>query len=192
MRLSRLVQNILSVYARATQEQREQGAGWFAVAHLHARLMAQRFGITTAQAAAILAAFSPATAWDANLAHAWAFLRGEQPPTLRMNIRKAQAIFDGADPEAVLRTDRSSGKVWAFFCNIIEPTSSDLVTIDRHAFDAALGVKFIGNNRPFSDMRNGNVYALMSKAYKLAGEQVGLLGNQMQGIVWWVWREGSP
>ena len=70
-----------------------------------------------------------------------------------------------------------------FYGNIVNPWGEG-VTIDRHAYDIAVGIRH-GNTRPGIGKR---VYREFSAAYIAAAHECGIFPLEMQAITWTVWR----
>jgi hypothetical protein len=118
--------NLRAVLARAIREDWSDGVAWYdeaagQVCRMHLTDAGYRLGLTHSQTAAIVAALSPRMRWEKNL-HAARFVieaaatgvplaapRGVS--AFGRNIRKAERVALGADPEAVL----SGPKVRAFW-----------------------------------------------------------------------------
>ena len=171
-----LIENITAVFDRATQDEVEDGLFWYPRAHQIAREIAP----TVEAGAGVIAALSPMMTWDRNIMLAReAFATGVAQGGLSKNVAKAQAIIDGADPLDVLGGD----KVRTFYGNIVNPWG-DGVTIDRHAYDIAVGKRH-GNTRPGIGKK---VYREFSTAYIQAALGLGVFPVELQAITWTVWR----
>ena len=125
--------NIVRTYRKATDDQIGRGASWYADAHTFARALDPT---NPRRAAGVLAALSPLMKWDRNMVlAARVYAEGFASGALGNSLRAADAIYAGADPLDVLK----GKKVRAFFATINDPTGTDAVVIDRHAFDIAIG-----------------------------------------------------
>lgn len=172
----KLIENIESVWNAATQDEVESGIMWYPTAHKIAREIAP----TLEAGAGVIAALSPLMPWDRNMYLAReSFATGIAFGGLSKNVAKAQAIIDGAVPLEVLGGD----KVRTFYGNIVNPWG-DGVTIDRHAYDIAVGVKH-GKVRP--NIGKG-VYREFSQAYIDAAAEIGILPLELQAVTWTTWR----
>lgn len=169
--------NILTVLDNATAEQRESGLTWYENAH---QIAAESGDVR--MGAGIIAALSPMMSWDRNVALARrTWTDGKASGALGRNVAKADSILNGADPLDVL----GGLKVRSFFLNILDPSDPTPVTIDRHAYDIALGERNTENDRPSLSNKR---YAHLSDQYRLAAAEVGLVPNQVQAITWEAWR----
>ncbi len=174
------VENVLSVARRASAADIESGISWYNEAH---DIAANISPIGTAAGAGVIAALSPRQGWNRNVMLARdAFVLGSAYGSLGHSIRKANAIIAGADPLDVL----GGNKVRAFFDNILWPDHSDMVTIDRHAFDVAYGRSTDDVTRRMLDRKG--VYDAVSDMYRAAASDLGITAPQLQAITWTTWR----
>lgn len=183
------VDNILSVFERATDAEYAHGMTWYNLANKHAWELDFR---DFRNGAGVLAALSPLLSWPKNVEYArLAYSLKGYPvedvvnyiPTLRGSARKALAIVNGADPRNVI----SGPKVTSFFTNIVDPYCEDprFVTIDKHAMDIANGevTPYKGANKI-----NAKGYVAYANAYVAAAREMGILPLQMQAVTWVAWR----
>jgi len=77
-------------------------------------------------------------------------------------------------------------KVGSFANNLADPKNSLLVTNDRHAVQAAIGLRTPDNTIP--DMSNEKVYKLFSDAYTEVAKEFGMLPHEAQAAAWFAWR----
>ena len=180
--LDQLVANILHIWDSATDDEYARGVAWYRTANQLAELMSEG---NTRRGAGVIAALSPMSAWETNLAQAEKALTAGSATGLHTGdaIRKAEAIMNGADPLSVLPTD---SKTWNFFRCIVDPEDAEAVVIDRHAHDIAVGESYGSRNRGLSTKSR---YATIALAYRLAAARVGALPSTVQAVTWVVWRE---
>lgn len=168
--------NILAVLDTATPEQLDNGMSWYA----RARDIAGEFP-SMVHGAGIIAALSPMLSWDRNIVLArQAFEKGIASGCLGSSCAKANLILQGHDPRTVLGGD----KVKSFWHNIAF-VDSDRVTIDRHAYDIAMGKRNTENDRP---ALKGRRYEEFAHAYRLAAKARDMHPYQLQAVTWEVWR----
>lgn len=136
------VKNIINKYRQASPDFIKGGHEWYAKAHEVANKLGQG---DVRRGAGVIAALSPLSDWDRNVREAHELVKTGrvQGALLPANVEKAQRIHAGEDPEAVL----GGHKVTNFFHNIHDPSSPSHVTIDRHAYDIAMGRPFIGQGK---------------------------------------------
>jgi hypothetical protein len=78
-------------------------------------------------------------------------------------------------------------KVGSFAENTAMPATSTRVTVDRHAVQAALGIRPVSDD-VIPDLGNEKVYRLFERAYQEVADELGVLPSQLQSEVWDVWR----
>jgi hypothetical protein len=173
------VENILTVYRRATPEQVIAGTNWYP----EARALALELDpYNLRRAAGVIAAFSPRMPWWRNIVVATRlFDTGIATGSTKNFNATAQAIFDGADPLELL-----GQKTRNFYLNIIDPWNPDPITIDAHALDIAINNLSGSKGRPGLTPKR---YAEFSDAYRTAALQFNVLPNVMQAITWVTWRD---
>lgn len=171
--------NILSVYARATDDEREHGTDWYRDAHAIALDIADGDAY---KGAGVIAAFSPRRKWELNVRNARrAFETGIATGHTKAMCAIAQRILDGEYAMDVLKGDKTRA-----FCDAIATAGeSNIATIDRHAHDIAVNsTDFTDNTRNIGK----RLYREMANAYAIAAESAGISVNAMQAITWVVWR----
>jgi hypothetical protein len=77
-----------------------------------------------------------------------------------------------------------------FYLNIYHPGLEYPVTIDRHAFDAFLGMDSGIQDRPIdvSLLDGDQVYDVIADTYRSLAQEMGVLPHQLQAVVWETWR----
>lgn len=186
------VKNIVNKYKEATPKLLKGGSEWYERAHDEAKKVGKG---DVRRGAGIIAALSPLTDWDKNVAYAHQLAKtGDSPSSLiRANVAKAQRIHSGEDPHEVL----GGHKVRSFFENIHDPSNPQPVTIDRHAYDIAMGNPFVGTGRK-STPRGGsgkmspdiglsakNRYDHFVHAYHAAAQNLDIeIPNKAQAVSW--------
>lgn len=168
------VENILSVYRRATTDQLMEGMSWYQDAHLIAR---EAGNVTTG--AGIISALSPRMPWGRNIVLARKAYTGPlEGGALKRSIATVNAILSGIHPLDVL----GGLKTRAFFDNILNPLTSNEVTVDTHA------IKIAGINR--HSVGKG-LYNDIANAYREAAKEYGIMPLEMQAVTWTVYRNGG-
>lgn len=178
--------NILSVYGRATDSQHTRGLAWYWNASTIANDLATVYNVTYEQACGVLAALSPSTDWDRNVALAHDMLNsGDCGHAYGDAIRKARLIRDGADPATVL----GGRKVRSFYQAVYWAGETGHVVVDRHAHAVALGV-----SKPLGDWAAKALdaparYQIVAAAYRHAARRAGIAPADMQAVTWVTFRE---
>ena len=183
-----LVSNILVTYARATAEELENGAEWYAYAHLFARSLDRR---NVKRAAGVIAALSPQLSWNENVKLANRAYSSYGPSgQTRANVEKVEAILKGHSPDDVL----GGNKVRSFYACILAPHTSDAVVVDRHAAAVALGAEWCeANGGRWSDgfvkvLELAGVYDAIADAYRKASAELGTAPHVVQAVTWLTYR----
>jgi hypothetical protein len=179
----------------STSDTRACGLAWYHDANVYAGELAEEFQIPLPCAAGVIAALSPACGWEVNKAQAREMLQvyAEGRPrryfigsTYPPQIRKAWAIRELAETVADYDVDgfieairdalgTAAFKTWAFFDNILRPTVSQAVTIDRHILAA------LDCDRRYSV---GVRYEEIAEAVRSVSRETGYAPHQVQAIVW--------
>lgn len=186
------IQNILDKHEQATPELRKGGAEWYEKANEEAKKVGSG---NVRKGAGIIAALSPLSGWDRNVveAHEMSKTGSVKGALIPANVEKARRIMGGEDPHDVL----GGHKVRSFFENIHDPSNPEHVTIDRHAYDIAMGHPFVGTGRKSTPRGGGgkmspdiglsslNRYHHFVHAYKEADRMLGgTVPNKTQAISW--------
>lgn len=177
----RMVQNVISVFESASEDQLASGREWYPSAHRIADMIADG---DTRVGAGLLAALSPQTSWSQNVELAAdAYDTGNPTRHLGDALGKAAKILAGIDPETVLPMDRKTGQ---FYRCIVDPTDADAVCVDRHAHDIAIGREYGSEDRGLSAKGR---YALIAHIYREAAQRLGELPLTVQAVTWVAWRD---
>ena len=191
------VENIISKYKEASPEMVKGGHEWYSRAHDEA---ARVGGGNPQKGAGIIAALSPLSGWERNVAEAHELVKTGNVASalLPANVEKARRIHSGEDPEKVL----GGNKVKSFYQNISDPSNPAPVTIDRHAYDIAVGNPFVGvggkpslpkianssGNKPMSEDLGLSAigrYKHFVDSYHRASGELGIdLPHQVQATSW--------
>jgi len=174
-----LTRNITRIYRAASPEEVAAGLAWYEEARQLARDLDPD---NPSRAAAVIAALSPRESWTNNVRLAtMAYADREQRlPTLQVNARKARAIMAGADPRDIL-TGKKTRNFWQ---NIAGDESA--VTVDRHAFDVAVGK--VTDDRTRSILSRKGQYESIADLYRRAAKRLGVTPAQVQAVTWVAWR----
>ncbi len=183
--------NIASVFSQAQPSDWTAGMEWYPLAHSLAQRIAASLNVSVAQAAYAIAALSPRTSWPENvraitaiaqhLADGGQFGDFSVTPSLRVthiNQSKAFAILTTGD----LAYIGNGPKTRAFADNILNPGTSQMVTIDSWAYRIAAGMINVTDEVPVSI--RGKVYDEVAAAYIEVASFSGLLPLELQAITW--------
>lgn len=183
------VENVLSVYLRASDSAMREGMAWYDDAHSFAKTLdPKRFH----RAAGVIAALSPMNHWENNKRKAallysrnGIIVMGDDNSNgigLSKNVAKAIAIYRGEDALDVL----GGFKVRAFYQTILDPTADIDPVIDRHAFDIAVGK--VTNDKARGILGRKGVYHEFANVYREAAMLTGIGPAQLQAVTWIQWR----
>lgn len=182
--------NVTRVFRSATPEQIATATDWYVDAHRIAQVLADKYDVTLATAAGVIAALSPLNSWGANINLAARFLAtpgGLTSGYLSIGLAKARRILAGEQPETVL----TSNKVGAFYEGIIRAGNTDRVCIDRHAWSLAVNHRYAEGNIPkLSNKRYESAQDAYRRAARILSREYGirLSAAQVQSVTWIVWR----
>jgi hypothetical protein len=115
-----------------------------------------------------------------------AYADGHASGTLGRSCAVADAILGGTAPLDVL----AGPKVRAFYALIADPGRADVVCVDRHAVDVAVGLRLgeAERSRCYPLARAG-WYDRFADCYRRAGQRLGVRAAQVQAVTWLVWRD---
>lgn len=156
------------------------GSVWYWSANSVAYNMAKRYGFSVAQVAGVLSTLSPSVLWTTNIHDTETMLSGYRQgfPVKKITVStygqfkdKCFRILEGK-PETFSVEDQftKDTKTHAFYWNILTPTGSTYVTVDRHAIGVALASH--GNDHLKLRMTH-NRYRNLSAAYVKAAHVLG-------------------
>jgi hypothetical protein len=186
------VDNILSVYALATQDEIEKGLRWYQDAQDIAQAIADKCQFPLRISVGVIAALSPTNDWDKNckdadaLAHA--FVTGGYKEDVRCSTYnpmkdKAWSIMESMPGDDVLVAKILNGpKISDFFWCIM---GHDNCVIDGHAWCIAHADRRSMQEVPSIGKK---ARAELQDAYRVAAHAKGLTAYQMQAITWVAWR----
>lgn len=178
---------ILRVFRSADTDQMADGLAWYDTAYIEALTIADQYSVTPKQAVGIIAATSPQMSWGSNLSWARQIASGlDTRRGLGLSLERAIRIRQGEPPLEVL----GGLKVQAFYVNILTRGLTDVVCVDRHAYDIATGER--GSHKSLTPKR----YVATAAAYRAAaarlrdtGEHPGIHAAQVQAVTWVTWRD---
>ena len=189
----RYVTNIITRYGQASVEQKIAGERWYETANQIAQMIS---GGDVVKGAGVLAALSANKSWTENLKIARrAFADSVATGHVRVQLEKANAILNGADPVSVLGNGQ---KTLNFFACIVDPSHPTAVCIDRHAHDVAVGEVYGNDDRGLSAKGR---YELLARAYREAARRLNTIPATVQAVTWvvqvdhyseWNARKSSP
>ena len=184
------VNNILRVFDQCNDEDKKE---WYQEAHEYANSLScisesSKYKVSLVQACGIIAALSPLKSWDENKVISRSFIMEGIGKHTQVMTNKAKAIvnLDQNDPEIEERIVEilNGNKISAFFLNILKPTQSNVLTIDRHAICIALGRIASENEMHLTT----NQYRFFEMCFTIAGVKRDVPPILMQSATWCAWR----
>lgn len=187
------VNSILEVYAKATDDDKENGIAWYREALAAGKAIAEKHDVSIRVVVGVIAALSPNNKWHRNVQDAdrliGAYLAGEEcfsVPCCTYNKMQEKAwriLQEMPQDDQLVMHILNGQKIVSFFSNIM---GYDTCTIDGHALNIARGERVA-----LTDSRTNigkKLYAELQDAYNVAAHSVGLKAYEMQAITWVVWR----
>ena len=195
--------NIRKVLCQATKDDIAKGVVWYAQAREMLDRVAIRYDLEPDLVYAICAALSPGKRWGLNYWQTITVARAlsELGPGGLKEDHIPGALYRSAreQPYDIATTGDiahlSGQKVTAFYQNFTG--NYDEVTVDRHAYNIALGARFIksekGDKSAIPDSWGSCCltplrYKIVADAYREAGAEIGLSPAQAQAVAWVTWR----
>jgi len=181
---------LLHLYHQALPVEKAQGGEWYFRTHAICHALAREAGVSTDTACGVFAALSPSNRLLSNIRDTRKVLAAARDDraadsfkvsTFHNNKVKALMIARTGDPLAYLR----GPKVTAFFHNISNPSSPEFVTVDGHMVNAVNNVN--RGVRQADELLTGD-YGRIADAVKHAAYLSDVLPNQLQAVVWLVWK----
>lgn len=193
-----MAKQILKLYRSANVEETNEGVLWYEMANGICKVIADKYSCPLTKVVGVVAALSPATNWQQNIADAnnlvlawYHCIDQDQVVCTTYGQNKAKAInilnqesSNERDIEALLLHKSKINKTTCFFLNILHPGSDELVTIDRHAIRIALGNGQGVDEICMTEKRYRNI----TRAYQIAASQLEINAISLQAVVWCVFR----
>lgn len=193
---------LVEKYNAASDDQKRWGSQWYDTAGEYIRNLSQATGRSESQVAAVMAAFSPQTAWDPNMQQATYFLLNHDPsdpgsmkrmrdamPSIGANLDRAARIMDAdgnddAAIEAALGGGNDTPKIKNFWRGMLG--DRDAMTIDTWMVRAMLGQHLdLGDSAAAQDVLNwAGSYDKLSAVARRAAKDLGVDPRALQAIVW--------
>ncbi|AOT25588.1 hypothetical protein SEA_MARGO_87 [Mycobacterium phage Margo] len=172
----KVTDNIIRVFARATEDDILDGKVWYEEARALAIECAVTGGITLEQSAVMIAQLSPRLRWDKNVEAARSLVTtGKAPGVLGRSVERALEAMSADDPWS---TFGKAPKTRSFALNILGDDNA--VTVDVWAARVA-GITE-------QQLGRVGVYEAIAHCYRLAAKRAGIQPAQMQAITWVVAR----
>lgn len=161
----------------ATKSELNNGLSWYKRANSDAKAISLKYNLNLAAIIGTISALSPMNKWDNNIKDAIKLIQhpsiNTKVSTFKSNRIKALKILSLSDTsDDNIMKILNGNKTKAFYHNIRYPNSSNMVTIDRWAFKS-LELKPSDKN-----------YRVASEAYAKLANDLNIIPNKLQAIIW--------
>ena len=144
--------------------------------------------VSVQQVLGVVSALSPMQEWNKNKEIAIELIMTGDTGYMERGKQKARDIlrlgghFRHFDTE--IKSILNGEKTKTFYENMVYPTRSSGVTVDRHAISIAIG--HIADDKEQSISKD--VYTFIEKCYIMTAETLGLAPLHLQSITWQTWK----
>jgi hypothetical protein len=183
-----MVQNIISVYESADEDNIERGHNWYAETLKYCTMAAEMLGYEPQHAVGAYAVISPSLDKEQNDKQ---FVKGLVAHRMGIDIREVKIGVYGEKNRVKFGrclegdlTAVSGPKVTSFYNNIMG--NPDHVTVDRWAVRIALGVPDLPEKKSVPSSKG--CYNAIQAAFVDAAERLGNTPHRVQARTWEVWR----
>ena len=177
-----MVSNVLKVYT--LNKDFNYSGDWYVQANSFCAEIAQMYHLKLETTVGMLAALSPLKNWEQNKLILKHYLETGEVKHTKVFTNKVVLIHKQAQTVDEITSILRGQKIISFFLNILYPTTSEQVTIDRHAASIVFNQKLTGEDSHFSIKQ----YISMQQAYIVAAKKVDLPALQLQAITWDIWK----
>ena len=188
------VRNIKAIFELAGAAENADGKAWYGVAKSIAIVLADQYGVTTAQAVGVLAALSPRNKWSRNVVDAEALISAyvaagsEQARltkccTFSANKEKAIKVLESGAETIPTILEILSGPKLREFASCIAGLPD--CCIDGHAWCIWQGSRVTLADVPSIGVK---LRREIKADYAQAAADLGLSASELQAITWVTWR----
>lgn len=180
--MNQVQQRILDVYDSGPDSLRSDGLWWYRreASKIHEVML--NTGHTQAEVVAMFAIASPQVPWSRAKHAVRSYLETGRLHHLDLILPHARNKVVGLHHATLSITAAVRGlKTRAFYENLLNPESSQQVTIDRHAYRIA----YPNGNE---DLSNPRVYERVAEHYRAAAVTVDLMPLELQAATWCIYR----
>ena len=188
------IDNIKAIYQLATLTEKQDGINWYPAAKAIAVSLADRHGVTAAQAIGVIAALSPRNRWERNVQDADALITAykaggaEQAQltkvcTFSSNKAKAIKILESGLEVLPTALEILSGPKLREFASCI--AGLDDVCIDGHAYCIWAANRTVLADVPAIGVK---LRREIKADYQAAADELGITPSACQAITWCAWR----
>ncbi len=182
--------NLRSVFEKASSVDLDKGMCAYSTYNLLTAAIADKYGFSHSIGAAVFSALSPNNDYHGNLRDVDRMLKGVKEGKHWMDIKvstytqnkvKAWEIANGANPLDLIRAPKTRN----FYLNVSNPTDFHPVTIDGHMLCAWRGKRTVLDDAKM----NPKLYEIVADDFRALAQELRLITNQVQGVVWITWRK---
>ena len=191
---SKNIRNIKAIHALASAQEIADGMAWYGVAKSIAIVLADSYGITTAQAVGVLAALSPRNKWSRNVVDAEALISAYVAAGSEQ-ARLTKVCTFGANKEKGIKILESSAETIPTILEILSgPKLREFASciaglpdccIDGHAWCIWQGSKVGLADVPAIGVK---LRREIKADYAQAAADLGISASEVQAITWVAWR----
>ena len=183
---TKIKNNIIKTYKQSNQSELND---WYQEAHDFGCDVSAMFkGVPKRKVLGIVSALSPLKEWNKNKEIAIDLIMTGDCGYMERGKQKARDIlrlgghFRHFDSE--IKSILNGEKTKTFYENMVYPTRSNSVTVDRHAIAIAIGRTATDKEQAISK----DVYTFIEKCYIMTSETLGLAPLHLQSITWQTWK----
>jgi len=186
-----MIENILTVYNQANQNEIDHGLNWYAIANNQALDIADETGLPLHIVVGVIAALSPTNEWEQNLKDARLFCEtfvnggyyeDVKASTYKKMWEKAWTILESVGDYNQVLAILNGPKISDFYRCIL---GENVCVIDGHAWCIANSERRVLQEVPNIGKK---ARIALQEAYKAAATKEGITAYQMQAITWVTWK----
>jgi hypothetical protein len=187
--------NITKVLLSASPDEYAQGVNAYQEYHDRLKKVALVSGFEFEKVVASFAALSPGNKLELNFKDLDTLVSAvktfKEASSLRLHCYSSctQRAYDYLTGWEEFKPTRWNSKTFNFYNNILNPSSPDWVTIDRHAINVWHGKEV--NEVLRKKFFNTLAYKKIANDFKTVAKKTGLLPNQVQAITWYAWKTNT-
>lgn len=173
------LKNLTKIFESADKS----GLNWYDDAHNFCKNVSEKYNLPMDKVCAVVSSLSPGTNWEQNkkdTINLIESMNGNRAQfkftTYGQNVIKAYRILDGYIKPVDAFNVTTGPKTFNFFRNILDPTDSNFVTIDRHAFRIATGKEY--------KSLTAKQYREVAAHYIKAAKKLDITPAQLQAVLW--------
>jgi len=188
------VLNIKAIYELAGAAEIADGMAWYGVAKSIAIVLADNYGITTAQAIGVLAALSPRNRWSRNVTDTEALISAYVAAGSEQ-ARLTKCCTFGANKEKAIKILESNAETLPTVLEVLSGPklrefASCIAGLDDCCIDGHAWCIWQGSRVTLADVPRitAKLRAVIKNDYALAAADLGLKASELQAITWVTWR----